>query len=172
MSTPLTPQQEADFNNYGCASASLIRLCTLRDRPISKEDFVAAHSAKFQFGQCGRLTIDKICEIAMGFGWFQAVYFVRDPLYVRGLFRPQIDANVLVLTDRKRDIASGRWVSDFHCSLALEWRVGPSSPNHSKTTSLDEVLLFSPDQMDHSAIGRWFPYAWLEEKLVHFLVLS
>jgi hypothetical protein len=160
----MTEQQRKDFADYGCASACLIRLSELRKKPIRIDDFVRRFESLFQNGQCGRLTVDKICQIAMGLGCYDGVYAMRNHKMVREIFVDKMDADALVLTDLALDRRSGEYRDKFHCRLALDWR-------DSRTEGAPEILLFSPFQ-DSEPEDLWTSLADLEKELVHFLVLS
>jgi hypothetical protein len=105
-----------------------------------------------------------ICKIAMELGFHDSAYAVRDSDLIKEIFEKRQDADALVLTDRSFDVGAGKIVRKYHCCLALNWREidverGP------------EILLYFPQQVGDPAT-QWFKLKELEEKLVHFVLLS
>lgn len=160
----MTQKEHDDFKLYGCASACLIRLSELRDIPISKEDFVRRYTHLFQFGRCGLLTTDRVCEIVMGWGIYGAAYAIRNPREIRDIFINSQNADALVFTDLRLDEKSGTMVPHFHCQLAVGWA-------DSGMQDVPQVGLYSP-YSDSEPVEDWVPLSHLEQRLVHFLLLS
>lgn len=121
---------------------------------------------EFENGQCGRLTLDATCRVAMKLGFFRAIYSLRDPTLVRQLLVGRYNGDALVLTDLAFDQSTQTMVERRHCRLALDW-ADSSSPASPVEPS---ILLFSPSQNSAPA-DIWVPMAELEKQLVHFLLL-
>jgi hypothetical protein len=62
----MTPEQELQFNNYGCIPRSLMKLAENNQKPITKEEFCKRFSHRFHNPekQYGLLDPDHIPEIA------------------------------------------------------------------------------------------------------------
>jgi hypothetical protein len=62
----MTPQQEAEFNLYGCVSRSLINLSASKGRPVTRGAFIQQFSGLFPPNRWGMLTTSQINDVIRG----------------------------------------------------------------------------------------------------------
>lgn len=160
----MTPEEEKQFNLFGCASRCIIRASVLAGKPITRNAFIKEFGRLFPKDEFGLLSLDKQCHVLISRGLCDDIYSVRNA----ELAKKAIRANqiVFVLTDLKLDAHQNRIGDNFHCRLGIDWKdIQTSSGNDV------EFLLFSPDQ-DGNAGDRPVLLSVLEKQLVHFLILA
>ena len=66
----MTPEQEAQFNLFGCGPRCIIKLAELRQKPITKAEFIDRFAPKYPAWntQCGVVNHSDIINIARELG--------------------------------------------------------------------------------------------------------
>lgn len=160
----MTPEQESQFNDFGCVSRSTLKFLELTGQPMTKNDFVARFEKFFPPGQFGLLSLDNFCRVVKELKLCEQVFAVRNRKIAKNA--AMNGQGVFVLTDLGID-QDGNVNGDlFHCRLLLKMSVDPNNPD-----DFLNAALFCPNQ-DGTDDELWFPRELLEKMLVHFIVLG
>ena len=156
----MTPEQEAQFNLFGCGPRCIIKLAELRQKPITKAEFIDRFAPKYPAWntQCGVVNHSDIINIARELGLARSAEDFGDRAKVRQLAESTPTPGVLVLTEREQ-APNGDWSERHHIRL-LRGFAG------------DRWLLWDPSQDGRDIDNRPFTEAQLEKRLAHFVVLQ
>ena len=157
----MTPDQEKQFNTYGCVSRSIIKATEIRNVPISKVDFIARYSHLFPKDQCGLLAIDGFCEVVKDLGLAKRVNSTVDISYIIDCVNRKMISHIFMLSERSLPNLD---VPNNHCRLVIAHGLNP-------TRTQDALIYFCPlaDGSDNNE--EWIPCSAVSELMVHFLVL-
>ncbi len=158
----MTPDQEKQFNLYGCVSRSIIKATKIRNIPISKVDFVDRYSHLFPKDKCGLLAIDGFCEVVKDLGLAKRVNSTRNIFDIIHNIKCGQKSHIFALTELQSNLLD----QTFHCRLVLRY-VNNQSNNPPGIVGLH---LFSP-VADGTDIEQLISLDHLEKMVVHFLVL-
>jgi len=156
----MTPEQEAQFNLFGCGSRCIIKLAELRQKAITKAEFIDRFAPKYPAWnkQCGIVTISDIIDITRELGLARCAEAFRGRAKVRQLAEKMPIPGVLVRTERElapnRELGEGYHIRLLRGFAAEKW------------------LLWDPSQDGRDIDNRPFTEAGLEERLAHFVVLQ
>ena len=156
----MTPQQEAQFNLFGCGSRCIIKLAELRQKPITKAEFIDRFAPKYPAWntECGGVTASDIINITRELGLARTAEALGDPAKVRQLAESTPAPGVLILTERE-PAPDGGWGELHHVRLLRGF-------------AADKWLLWDPSQDGRDVDNRPFTEAELEERRAHFVVLQ
>jgi hypothetical protein len=153
----MTPEQEKQFNLYGCGPRCLIKLAELQGKTITKANIVDkfAPQCSLWSQQCGLAPTSLLCDTARHFGLCTFVDTHVNQVVIKRRILSRQTRGVIVSTDRHRD-AQGQLGDLFHYRLLIEWQT-------------DRLILWHSNQD-----GREFTVPVLQEEfdeqLPHFLV--
>jgi len=155
----VTPEQESQFNLFGCGPLCLMRLAEIRGTPISKDALSDRFAPRFAMWSthCGIAPTSILFEIARDLGLCSTLSTRVNPEPVRKLFNGTGVCGIIVSTDRAKN-RDGSLHEIYHYRLLLKW-------------DAITLTLWHPDQ---SGVGIEMPISisQLREEMPHFLILQ
>ena len=152
----MTSEEESEFLKFGCVSRSIIKLCELRNIPISADDFVDRFRDKFDPNHFGALHVDGFCFVVRDLQLCGSVAALRDIELIKQ-FLGQSSLGIFLLTDRRYDFEHL-----FHTRLVL----GMAKQGE------EEGLIVSNPIQDGRVVDHFLSFESLERQLAHFLLLQ
>ncbi len=112
----MTPQQEAEFNLYGCVSRSLINLAAAKGRPVPRDAFCQQFGSLFPANRYGMLAPSQIVDVIRGLGIGGHFMVFRRYAEIEQLFNHH-NRGVLVFSEI--NLNAGATDVIRHCSLLI-----------------------------------------------------
>lgn len=161
----MTPDQETQFDLYGCACRCLLALAYMKGTRLTKAQFIDEYSKKEYLqhwntlNRCGSTSTSSVIEIARGLGLALWCETFVSKAKIRITIERQQSSGILLFTERK--LNTDKSLTDFaHCSL-----VNPILPSESS---------FSICQVDDWSVKLQcedWSFEIIDQMLGHFLIL-
>jgi len=155
----MTPDQEKQWNEFGCAPRCLLELSKRKGKTISRDTLVQKYDQKYPDWKtrCGITDTGGIIDIARDFNLCTSAVSIRNKEHIKRRLNKNPNLDILVLTDI---INNDPDQECFHCMLLLSF-------DHKNSN----WSLWNPNQDGTDSEGV-VTDTRLEELCAHFLVLA
>jgi len=155
----MTPEQEAQFKDYGCGCRCLIALANIDGNPISKAEFIDRYSPKYplwqRIKQCGVTNVGMIFDIAKDLGIANEFTVMINKNDLRDGVKKGFIKHLILNTERLM-AADGVWGDYYHCALASPaW---PSDSSWLVSQVNQEIAVLPPQEITDDYIDRMRGY--------------
>jgi hypothetical protein len=160
----MTPDQERQFEDFGCASRCLIALANERGARVTKAAFIDRYTSNYWLNsnRCGLLpTTREIKEVALDLGLARDIQESSDFSIVRAQIRNHSISSLMVCTKKKYE-ADGSLSPYGHCTL-----VSPSALQGD-----DFLYLLEVDYITPHCKGLYLPESAISPLIPAFLLFN
>lgn len=159
----MSPEQEKQFTDFGCACRCLIVLANAAGASITKAEFVDRFSPDYPYWdehkQCGVTDTGMVFDIARKLNLARSFQIFRNPKEVRNRIRQRRVRAALLFTEKKEEapIDGQRMFSDyFHCSIAMSGQLPDDRFPCAGVNADLSLALFEVPDTDLDLLGGYF----------------